>query len=687
MYKNTKLLGLLVIVIIWLPWPLGNNRILFWTITECVVALMSLIWLWQYFLGKAQLSHSFIAAKPMLVLWFAWILYIALQLLPLPMGWISILSPQAYTIHAMVDAKWATLSVAPHLTALSLFKTICYFQLFALVLLLVQGRQQIKIIVYGLIISGLIQALYGIVMMSDSLGRVFFSVFFLENIPTHSGVVVGGFISRNTMANYMAMCVAMGLGLLISQLRDSPPKNLKAQFLSLLEWLLSPKVFVRLAIVVMSAALIMTRSRMGNAAFFTSLLVTSFIALLCFLKGKHSSRKTVILISSLIVFDVLIMGSVVGLDKVIERVAKTSADTEMRDETNTDALAYWRDYPLLGSGLGTFEVGFQQYKTPDLKVYSSKYAFNDYLQFATETGAVGILLLISLVICTLYRAIRTLFKTQDPLRRGIAFAVVMVIIIMILHSLVEYNLQIFANAATLVIILALAWVTGQRSKVRVPLAPRHQAHSLGTQVFGIGAATIFIVTMQVQALAWAGTHTLTRLNYLSRFEPIGDAQLWEKAYQRQMLAIKLTPYDSKALMMMNILEFARQYVPSLPDRDDNESIPRSVNWSISYLLKALESNPAEAELWMHIVGRKHHIQQYDELFFSALKHATALAPKHFNYQYKIVAVGLSGWQELSQTQARPVFEQALKQIYKMDRKKTRRLVDYKGVTDIALPWE
>jgi putative inorganic carbon (HCO3(-)) transporter len=686
MHKNTKLLWLLVIVIIWLPWPLGNNRMLFWTLTELVVALMSLIWLWQYFLGKAQLTPSFITAKPVLVMWVAWILYIALQLLPLPMGVISILSPQAYSIHSLINAEWATLSVAPYLTALSLFKSICFFQLFALVLLLAPHKKQLNTIIYALIISGLVQALYGILMMVNNLEGVLFSEFFLENSGNHTSYVSGGFTSRNHMANYMAMCVAMGLGLLISQMRDSTTKNFKAHVLSLIEWLLSPKAFVRFSILLMSAALIMTRSRMGNAAFFTSLLIASVIALICFLKGKHSPRKAVILIGSLIVLDILIMGTVVGLDKVVERIENTSTETEMRDESNTDALDYWQDYPLLGSGLGTFEVPFQQYKTPDLKEYHRKYAHNDYLQFATEIGIVGILLLISIVILTLFRAIRTLYSTKDPLRRGISFSVVMIVIIMIVHSTVEFNLQIFANAATLVIILALAWVTVQRKNGSRRVKSWPQSPGLPAKIFGLGASTMLIVGMQVQGLAWASTHTLTRLNDLSLYQSMEDSELWEGANQRQLLATRLTPYNTEALQMMDVLN-SSPHNRSLLDIDAAEAKDRNVSVSINYLLKALESNPGESRLWGHIALRKQQIRQYDELFFAALKNAATLAPKDWPEQVKIVNIGLKGWKDLSQTRARPLIEKAIQQIYKMDPKTTRYIVDSMEVTDIALPWE
>ena len=90
---------------------------------------------------------------------------------------------------------------------------------------------------------------------------------------------------------------------------------------------------------------------------------------------------------------------------------------------------------------------------------------------------------------------------------------------------------------------------------------------------------------------------------------------------------------------------------------------------------------------MRIAARKHHIKQYDELFLTALANVATLAPKNWLQQVKIVDIGVSAWQELADTRARPVIEKALQQTYKMDPKWTKEIVDEMSVTDIALPWE
>ncbi|MGH8735113.1 MAG: hypothetical protein ACREVB_15625, partial [Burkholderiales bacterium] len=47
---------------------------------------------------------------------------------------------------------------------------------------------------------------------------------------------------------------------------------------------------------------------------------------------------------------------------------------------------------------------------------------------------------------------------RDPLARGFAFAVVMGVCAIAIHSTVDFNLQIPANALAFVVLLAYAWV-------------------------------------------------------------------------------------------------------------------------------------------------------------------------------------------------------------------------------------
>ena len=61
------------------------------------------------------------------------------------------------------------------------------------------------------------------------------------------------------------------------------------------------------------------------------------------------------------------------------------------------------------------------------------------------------------MLSTFVVALRTLYERRDPLCRGIAFGATMGIIAIMIHSWVDFNLQIPANALTFVVLLALGW--------------------------------------------------------------------------------------------------------------------------------------------------------------------------------------------------------------------------------------
>jgi O-antigen ligase len=116
-----------------------------------------------------------------------------------------------------------------------------------------------------------------------------------------------------------------------------------------------------------------------------------------------------------------------------------------------------QDQPLFGSGAGSFYTAFPRYRQEDINLYYD-HAHNDYFQFVAEHGIVGTLPLALLIFLTLKTAIQTMRQRKTLLFQAMAFAPVMAILAMLLHSAVDFSLQIPANAATFVMLLALAWV-------------------------------------------------------------------------------------------------------------------------------------------------------------------------------------------------------------------------------------
>jgi O-antigen ligase len=250
------------------------------------------------------------------------------------------------------------------------------------------------------------------------------------------------------------MCLSAGIGLLLSQLAKDSAPDWKERLRRWLRLLLSSKIRLRIYLAVMVIALVLTRARMGNIAFCTALGLTGGLTL--FAGGKFSWR-VVMFLASLFLVDMLILGKWFGFDKLLDRLAQTNPGGEGRVWSNQYSLDYLADFPLTGSGGGSFYGVFPNYQTADFPGFHL-HAHNDYLEFAVELGIPATLLLMSFVALVLWNAYQLQCRWRTPLYRGAGFAVTMTLLWAAIHSTTDFNLQIPANALTFVTLLALACI-------------------------------------------------------------------------------------------------------------------------------------------------------------------------------------------------------------------------------------
>lgn len=439
---NRGLFVFYLALLLWAPIPLGSNRPWGWAILELWVFVLAIWWLFGFARGRTPLSSALKGAWPALLCASLWLGYVWLQLLPLPLELLKSFSPEAARWHAAaawpVPTSAAPLTLDQYGTLDGALKSAAYVAFFALSLALLDRRQRIAAAAHTLVLSGFAQAMYG----------------GLSALASGPGAFAhGSFINQNHFAGYLGMCLSMGLGMLIGSLTGKVSRSWKQFLRNIVEWILSPRMRLRLALVVMVIALVLTRSRMGNTAFFVSMLVTGGIGLLL---SKRATRSMMVLIATLVVVDIFIVGAYFGVERVVERIQRTEIETERPEAVR--ALEVWKDFPVFGSGLGSFSVVFPRYSGPGL-VEHYTHAHNDYVQFACETGIVGVGLLGLLVMMSFAAALRAQYVRQDPLMRGVSFGAMMAIIALGIHSAVDFNLQIPANALTFMLVLAFAWIS------------------------------------------------------------------------------------------------------------------------------------------------------------------------------------------------------------------------------------
>jgi O-antigen ligase len=111
------------------------------------------------------------------------------------------------------------------------------------------------------------------------------------------------------------------------------------------------------------------------------------------------------------------------------------------------------DYPLLGTGPGTFATVFTQYQPQGL-LYRNFMAHNDYLHFTSELGLPFFAIIVWIII-VLYKKGFQKLKNPSRLVRGITVGAMSGITAILIHSISDFNLHIPANALLFTVLAAL----------------------------------------------------------------------------------------------------------------------------------------------------------------------------------------------------------------------------------------
>jgi len=450
------LLGFFMVALVWLPLPLASNR-------QWAVALFAaIVWLLLAASGLLRLNAGAARADAPRTSWGG---HLVLALLVLLTAWTSLqLAPFGYTEDV-------------HETRIYALRCIGYVGAFWLVQLLVTSDRRRMALLAGVLGAGVVQALIAMVLFSGGASYEYLGSSFAQGTRA-----TGTFPQPDALANYLLLAFSAGLAVMLMQMgaaQTRPPgRTRRHRVHAAIEFMMSGKMVVRLMLITLVIALVLTRSRMGNGAFFLGLLVTAAWVMA---RSPALRRSAAILVVSLLVVDVIVIGQWVGLSKVLNRMEATEIAAEAasatpsdpaqattaprvhREETLAertrpvrDTLAMLRERPWTGFGGGAFYNAFTRYKVESLPL-PYNHAHNDYVEIAADLGLPGLLLFGSVALLTAVRAIQLMQDRSSPHARGVAAGVGMGLICALLHALVDLNLQINANAMVLTVLLAVVW--------------------------------------------------------------------------------------------------------------------------------------------------------------------------------------------------------------------------------------
>lgn len=443
---NRVLEIVLAVVVVGTALDFGGVQPLAYSLMEVILfgALLALA-IHQTWQGRLQLRASI---WPVL---FA--LWVALQMVPLPASLVRGLEPVRFqeALATQAEAGWLTLSIYPHATLLLWMRFLGYLTAFVLAVYLFDSRKRSSILVGTLIGIGLFESVYGSAEYVTGSEKIF-----TYTKQDYRGMATGTYINHNHYAGLLELTLPFLVGLVFyyfqmwQQNRGKRFSRDRQQGAAGFQAVVY--AFLVIAILV---GLLFSRSRGGILAVLLSLL---FIMLLGQLRAR---RKTWLM--GLFVFLVVAAGYGlwIGLGPVLTRFEQLGLGTQEFDiatrlSFSRDALPMVRDYPWTGMGLGNFAIGFRHYQTNWVS-YFVDHVHNDYLEFAVETGLIGAALLFLPIFYLFIRMIIAFLKDARRYRPAILLGCIGSVAAILLHSGMDFNLQIPANALVLAVVLGIGY--------------------------------------------------------------------------------------------------------------------------------------------------------------------------------------------------------------------------------------
>ena len=199
-------------------------------------------------------------------------------------------------------------------------------------------------------------------------------------------------------------------------------------------------------------ALVLTGSRGGWVGMFVGSL---FMLVMATIKTGHRWKKLITLCLMIILgFGLVVFGS----DQMFQRLEigkeQPSRSLYSRMKAWSGAVEIAREAPLTGTGLGTFTWAFPKYR-PEGLPGRWREAHNDYLQVVTELG-IPILVPILWGLIIIYGRLRFYFREPSRLQSGIVLGALGAVTSLLVHSLVDFNIQITSNGIMFALMIGLA---------------------------------------------------------------------------------------------------------------------------------------------------------------------------------------------------------------------------------------
>ena len=360
----------------------GGNNNLYIQFNFIIISIFFLLFIRE----KNYLVHVrkiFSTNKLAIKLYVLFISFLIFQTIPLPIEWLSFLSPEKYNFLNKLEfnGNFNSISLSPINSYFSLLNYLSIFLYLIIFKSLFYKKKYMIEFYYFLVFLGAFAASVAIYFLL--MGNPDFLM--LKNSHAKT-IATGFFINRTVFSCFLTLCFFSGIEYL--KMIDHYQKNNPDTFFN--------KIYVRIFLLLITIGIITTFSRLGNFLFIS--LIIMYISQALYTNDKKN-RFFLITLILIVLFDVLILGFYFGSEKLLQRYSflqneineylPSSAQSILsRADITKFAFIEFKKFIFFGYGGGGFEYLFK-INFQNLSTQFASHAHSSIIEFIGEFGLIG----------------------------------------------------------------------------------------------------------------------------------------------------------------------------------------------------------------------------------------------------------------------------------------------------------
>ncbi|MEQ9620225.1 MAG: O-antigen ligase family protein [Deltaproteobacteria bacterium] len=329
-----------------------------------------------------------------------------------------------------------TISLYPFVTREKLLLYLSYAAFFVVVADYIRSTDQIKRFFWIIFTVAITESVIGL----------------LQYIASGTEVPASGtYINPNHFASLLIVIIPLFLGYILNL--GAKQGNPRSRWEKKFKIHISSQPTLLFATSLMALSLILSQSR--------GAILSLVASILFFYVVINRNKKTVSVkwLLGLFFLVIVVYSLWIGLDPVIEKFSASEKDLPKRTYIWKDSVNLIKDFPVFGTGLGNFSLAYTMYKNEAYWPRVYEHAHNDYIEFAVETGFIGLILIFWAIIAFYKVAISSLTElspNRDPLRFYLFLGCISGMFGLLIHSITEFNFQIPSNTYYFIFLLGLS---------------------------------------------------------------------------------------------------------------------------------------------------------------------------------------------------------------------------------------